>query len=110
MITLPLTHIIIVGHFIREQKFRSCRIRRRKSLHFDSSSEELSNIFGDSDNGTVADRVNVKHLNDVEDISLLEPPPDYEVISFFLSFLLSRCVTTKEPKNKILSNIKIKSQ
>jgi len=65
---------------VREQKFRSCRIRRRKSLHFDSSSEELSNIFGDSDNGTVADRVNVKHLNDVEDISLLEPPPDYEDI------------------------------
>jgi len=65
---------------VREQKFRSCRIRRRKSLHFDSSSEELSNIFGDSDNVTVADRINVKHLDDVEDISLLEPPPDYEDI------------------------------
>jgi len=65
---------------VREQKFRSCRVRRRKSLHFDSSSEELSNIFGDSDNVTVADRINVKHLDDVEDISLLEPPPDYEDI------------------------------
>jgi len=67
---------------VREQKFRSCRIRRRKSLHFDSSSEELSNIFGDSDNAGVslADRINVKQLDDVEDISLLEPPPDYEDI------------------------------
>jgi len=67
---------------VREQKFRSCRVRRRKSLHFDSSSEELSNIFGDGDTVavTIADTINHKQLVDAEDISLLEPPPDYEDI------------------------------
>ena len=61
--------------FFREQKFRSCRIRRRKSLHFDSSSEELSDILGDANK---AGQPNMKQL-DVADIALLEPPPDYEV-------------------------------
>ena len=66
--------------YIREQKFRSCRIRRRKSLHFDSSSEELSNIFGHAGikDGTRAGVKNGKDLND-EAIALLEPPPDYQV-------------------------------
>jgi len=59
---------------VREQKFRSCRMRRRKSLHFDSSSEELSDILGAANR---AGKPNVKQL-DVADISLLEPPPDYE--------------------------------
>ena len=66
--------------YIREQKFRSCRLRRRKSLHFDSSSEELSNIFGHAGikDGTRAGVKNGKDPND-EAIALLEPPPDYEV-------------------------------
>ena len=52
-------------------------MRRRKSSYFDTSSEELTNIFGDGD-GTPVGNVNVNKLN-VKDISLLEPPPDYEV-------------------------------
>ena len=62
----------------REQKFRSCRIRRRKSHNFDSSNEELSHILGDA-GVVIANGANHLKLFDVEDISLLEPPPDYEV-------------------------------
>ena len=62
----------------REHKFRSCRIRRRKSQHFDSSNEDLNNIVGDGRDVTANVANNFKRL-EVEDISLLEPPPDYEV-------------------------------
>ena len=66
--------------FFREKNFRSCRVRRRKSSYFDSSSEELSNIFGDGTDGTntVVGAANKNKLN-IEDLALLEPAPDYEV-------------------------------
>jgi len=66
------------GSPVREKKSKSCRARRRKSSYFDSSSEELSNIFIDEytiktpETGSVADKLNVR------DLALLEPPPDYE--------------------------------
>eukprot|EP00092_Neocalanus_flemingeri_P015073 GFUD01016281.1.p1 GENE.GFUD01016281.1~~GFUD01016281.1.p1 ORF type:complete len:303 (-),score=85.92 GFUD01016281.1:47-922(-) len=64
---------------VREQKFRSCRVRRRKSSYFDSSSEELSNIFGGCDTidstGVVAINGNKLKINN---LSLIEPAPDYE--------------------------------
>jgi len=66
------------GSPVREKKSKSCRARRRKSSYFDSSSEELSNIFIDEytiktpETGSVADKLNVG------DLALLEPPPDYE--------------------------------
>jgi len=59
---------------VREQKFRSCRLRQRKSSYFDSSSEELSNIFGEGD---TIDR-NVIGQMDALNIKSLEPAPDYE--------------------------------
>jgi len=68
----------------RDRKFRSCRVvrRRRKSSHFDSSSEELSNIFS---NQTIRERaVDVPnnphhHQHSLHSYhSLVEPPPDYD--------------------------------
>ena len=70
--------------FSRERKFKSCRVvrRRRKSCHFDSSSEELSNIFSDS---RITERAvdvpnETGHKHNLDNFhSLIEPPPDYEV-------------------------------
>ena len=56
--------------------------RRRKSCHFDSSSEELSNIFSDS---RITERAvdvpnETGHKHNLDNFhSLIEPPPDYEV-------------------------------
>jgi hypothetical protein len=79
---------VLHWYFSWEQKFRSCRIRRRKSLHFDSSSEELSNILGDDNDINEAAMLNTKRLH-VKDIYLLEPPPDYEVRSLVMFFVFS---------------------
>jgi len=79
----------------RDRKFRSCRVvrRRRKSSHFDSSSEELSNIFSnqslvrDTASQGVRERgVDVPghchphhHHQSLHSYhSLVEPPPDYD--------------------------------
>ena len=66
----------------RQRKFRSCRVvRRRKSGGWtgDSSSEELSNIFTQAPQqsrqaGETEEQLRLNYL------SLVEPPPDYEVL------------------------------
>ena len=68
--------LMLIG--FRQRKFRSCRVvRRRKSGGWtgDSSSEELSNIFTQSRQaGETEEQLRLNYL------SLVEPPPDYEVL------------------------------
>jgi len=61
-----------------EQKFRSCRIRRRKSSYIDSSTEELNSIFGNGDKASLQSSglSRIDKLRDIE--PLPEPPPDYD--------------------------------
>jgi len=84
----------------RDRKFRSCRVvrRRRKSSHFDSSSEELCNIFQQQNIRDPEQKMDMRDMEytvreravDVPDHphhhqhslhsyhSLVEPPPDYD--------------------------------
>ena len=64
-------HVQDLSSSSRDNKFRSFRIRLKKS-------QQLSNIFGDAHDINEAGTLTTKRLY-VNDIYLLEPPPDYEV-------------------------------